>query len=252
MKKLTLLSLAILAASAFTSCTSLGKAFIHAVTNQEDLKGVADADTVTIEKKMAFNGSFSHIKMDGAYDVKLVQSDNAIDFKGRKVYADNTIVKVSGDTLYISSKEDRFGRGNYVIAAPNVKSIQVDGASTIKAENFQQSENIDIITNGASEIEFKSSSFADLNINSSGAADVALKSVLMHNSRIIISGAGNIDAERITADTINADISGAGDIVASGHCKDFICNVNGAGDINIDKLNVANKNAKGVNNAINN
>lgn len=251
MNKSIFLPLAILALSAFTSCSKFTSLLIHSVAEKEDLSNVAPEDTITIEKKMAFTGSFSHIHTEGGYDINLVQGDNAINFNGRKVYADNAVLKVSGDTLYISSKEDRFSRGSYSISVPAIKSIFTAGASDINAENFQQSANLSITTAGATDIDIKSSSFNDIMIATSGAGDINVKSVLMHNMQLSTAGAGDIKIERITADTIKANMNGAGELVASGHCKDFICNLNGAGDINIDKLNIANKNAKKVENAIN-
>ncbi len=212
---------------------------------------MAPADTVHIEKKMAFNGTFSHIHTEGNYEINLVQGSNAIKFDGRKIYADKAVLKVSGDTLYISSKEDRFSRGSYSVSVPAIKSIFTAGASDINAENFQQSDVFSITTAGASDIELKSSSFNDIKIATSGASDINVKSVLMRNLNISTAGAGDINLERITADTIKSELSGASELKASGHCKDFICNLNGAGDINIDKLNVANKNAKKVENAVN-
>lgn len=248
----TTIAIATLCVSCFlTSCSKFTNFLIHTVTEKEDLSNVAPADTVTIEKKMAFKGTFSHIHTEGGYDINLVQGDNAINFNGRKVYADNAILKVSGDTLYISSKEDRFSRGSYSISVPAIKSIFTAGASDINAENFQQSVAFSITTAGASDIELKSSSFSDISIATSGAGDISVKSVLMHNLNLSTAGAGDIKLERITADTIKSELSGASELVASGHCKDFICNLNGAGDINIDKLNVANKNAKKVENAVN-
>ncbi|MCQ2255274.1 MAG: DUF2807 domain-containing protein [Bacteroidaceae bacterium] len=244
MKRFILLPLAILALSAFTSCSKLTNLIIHSVAESEDLTDVAPADTVTIEKKMAVTGTFSHIHTEGGYEIKLVQGDNAINFKGRKVYADNAVLKVSGDTLYISSKEDRFSRGSYSISVPAIKSIFTAGASDINAENFQQSANLEITTAGAADIDIKSSSFNDIKIATAGAGDISVKSVLMHNFHLSTAGAGDINIERITADTIKADMNGAGDLEASGHCKDFICNLNGAGDVNIDKLNVASKKEK--------
>lgn len=251
MKRIALLPLAILALSAFTSCSKFTNLIIHSVAESEDLTDVAPADTVTIEKKMAVTGTFSHIHTEGGYDINLVQGNNAINFTGRKVYADNAILKVSGDTLYISSKEDRFHRGSYNISVPTIKSIFTAGASDINAENFQQQANLEITTAGATDIDIKSSSFNDIKIATSGAGDINVKSVLMHNMNLSTAGAGDIKIERITADTIKADMNGAGELVASGHCKDFICNLNGAGDVNIDKLNIANKNAKKIGNAIN-
>ncbi len=245
-------AIAALCASCFlTSCSKFTNLIIHSVAEAEDLSNVAPEDTVTIEKKMAFTGSFSHIHTEGGYEIKLVQGGNAINFNGRKVYADNAIIKVSGDTLYISSKEDRFSRGSYSISVPAIKSIFTAGSAEIKTENFQQQANLDITTAGAADIDLKSSSFNDIKIATSGAGDIKVRSVLMRNMHLSTAGAGEVALERITADTIKADMNGAGELVASGHCKDFICNLNGAGDINIDKLNIANKNAKKVENAIN-
>lgn len=251
MKRSLFLPIAILALSAFTSCSKFTNLIIHSVAESEDLSDVAPADTVVIEKKMAFTGSFSHIHTEGGYEINIVQGNNAIDFKGRKVYADNAILKVSGDTLYISSKEDRFSRGSYSISVPTINSIFTAGAADIKTENFQQQANLDITTAGAADIDLKSSSFNNIMIATSGAGDISIKSVLMRNMTLSTAGAGDIKLERITADTINAILNGASDLVASGHCKDFKCNLSGAGDINIDKLNIANKNAKKVENAIN-
>jgi len=252
MKKLTFLFIAILSLSAFTSCSKLGKVFIHSVIEAEDLDGVAPEDTVTILEKIAIDSTFSHIKTAGSYDVVLVQGDSiALEFNGRKVYNDNATIRVSGDTLYISGKEDRFSRGKYTITLPTISSLSAEGSTQVSTENFQQNDNFDLVTAGASDIKLKTSSFGDLNINVSGAGDILVKSVLMHNSKFIVSGAGDLNAEQITADTINVEVNGAGNVVASGNCKDYICNINGAGDINIDKLNVANKKANKVNNAIN-
>lgn len=250
----TTIAIATFCASCFlTSCSKFSNFLIHAVTDQEDLEGVAPADTVTIEKQMTVDGSFSHIQLLGSYSVELIQSDSVanINFKGRKVYADNAILKVSGDTLYVKSKEDRFCRGAYVISVPKLESIMTSGAVDLKTENLQQTANLDITSAGAADIDIKNSSFGNLNITASGAADVKLKSVLMHNSNISTAGAGTVKMDRITADTIKADMNGAGELEASGNCKDFKCDLSGAGDINIDKLNIANKNAKKVENAIN-
>lgn len=232
------------ASISLSSCSDIAKIggkIIHAMAEGEDLSGVEPADTVTIQKKMPCNGQFSHIFMAGGYEVQLIQGGNAINFKGRKVFADNAKITISGDTLYIKGNEDRFCRGTYVISVPQIKSITTAGAADIKAENFQQSANLNIMSAGAADIDIKSSSINDLNITSSGASDIDIKSVLMHNASINTAGAGDIEMQRITADTIRIDVKGAGDFVGSGHCKEFICDINGAGDIDIDKLNVASK-----------
>ena len=236
MKKLPLILLAIVAVISMSSCTKFMKTMIHTVADQEDLSGVSPADTVNIQKKIALTDSFSCIKADGAYNIAIVQGSNALTFDGRKVYLDNAIIKVSGDTLYVSSKEERFARGIIAIKLPNAKYVETNGASDITIFDFKQAEDLNIVTAGASEMEVINSSFKNINIEISGAGDVKVKSVQMANSYIESSGAADIEMEHITADTIRLEISGAGDVELSGNCKDLICNGNGAVDLDTEKL----------------
>lgn len=223
--------------AAFSSCN------INIDKLSEDLTGVAPADTVNTTKNLEVSDSIANIVMNGSYDVQLIQGDSLqMVFEGRKVYADSAIVKFENNTLTVSSNQDRFARGKYTITLPTISSVKINGAGNIKAENFQQSStNFNIQTSGASEVDLRSSSFGDVKISGDGASDVEFKSVLARNIFLTINGAGNAELERITADTINVQVSGAGDVKATGRCKDFICNINGAGDIDIDGLQVANK-----------
>ena len=231
----------------FTSCMD-GKTMKNIITamakNSEDLSDLPPSDTVTISKQIAVPGSFSSIHTSGGYEIILRQDSAAsIVFEGRKAYSDSAVVEVKDGTLNISAKEDRFSRGKLIITLPTLTAVTTEGAGDILLRNFNQEEDIKIETNGAGDIELKGSKLNNIKIETNGAGDIELKSITCHDVDIESNGAVEVDIDRINANIIKVMINGAGDIEASGHCKDFNCNVSGAGEVDTKELNITGNNA---------
>lgn len=200
-------------------------AVIH-VKAQKDIVVDPNAE----ERKIS--GSFNAIKVSGAIDVFLSQSDN--------------------EAIAVSAAEDRFKEGIKTIVENGKLKIYYDGEKNRSFKNMKLKVFIsftkcnDIVSSGASDITVIGMLKTDsLSIVLSGASD--FKGAVKCNSlKMNLSGASDVKIEG-TANTVKIESSGASDVkgydLVTENCT---AKASGASDINITVNKELNAQASGA------
>lgn len=189
-------------------------------------------------------GSFSRIKVGGAYNIKLVKGTKA----GISLTGDSEVLKhistdVSDGTLQI--KLDGNIRGNngdidLVITYDKLNSIRLSGANELTADHVIVTDKLDLDIAGASKATLEVQADA-VSTEVHGAGDISLKGKT--KSYVAeVHGAGEIEAYELQAERVKVQLSGAGhaNVYAS---QDLDARVSGAGQISY-KGKPANKKLK--------
>lgn len=186
-------------------------------------------EIVTDERKVA---NFDKIKLNSGYDIYLYQGDSSTVM----VEIDDNLLKyvrtsVTDRMLEIDDTKSICTRIKKVyITTPNLKKIQVNGASDIVANKPLNYNYLDIEINGASDIYFKELTCPNLKLGISGAGDVNIESGNGGNLLIQASGAGDINFANFRTDSTKVEISGVGDVSVWAE-KFLLLKIFGAGDI---------------------
>ncbi|MEL7562874.1 head GIN domain-containing protein [Dehalogenimonas sp. 4OHTPN] len=193
MKKiLTLLvtaSLAVTAAGCFPFGSIIGRGPVE--TRTFDLSGFS-----RVEVSSTFDAEISR---GSAFSVTVTTNENIFD------YLD---LEVNGDTLLVRLKSGSYTVANLDagITMPDLKALEVSGASEASVSGFNFNHDLDLKVSGASSITVENVKSGNVNIEASGASRVK-GSLECGDARLNVSGASN------------ADLSGLGrnlDVTASG------------------------------------
>ena len=181
-------------------------------------------------------GTFSAIKVSGAIDVYLSQSNSdavAVSASEEK-YRDKIKTEVSNGTLKIYFDGDKFSWniGNKKLKAyvsfRDINSLEATGASTFKINGTISGTNLDVKLSGASnltgDVKF-SKLIADLN----GASQIKI-SGSVNNIDINASGASDVKGYDLSADGCSVKATGASDIRITVN-KEISVNATGASSI---------------------
>ncbi len=158
-------------------------------------------------------GSFSKIKVNGALDVQLVESNQEnVVIEGNKRLVSSVTVEVDGDQLIVrkSSTWPNVGKLMVTIHYKSIDELYASGASDVGSKGVIKADKFALRADGASDVtvglEARS---VDLNI--SGASDLTIVgSVRLF--KINASGASDLYAADFKAKAIEVDCSGATDI----------------------------------------
>jgi hypothetical protein len=161
--------------------------------------------------------SFSGIKVSGAIDVYLSQSDAyavAVSAEEEK-YRDNIITEVSNGILNISFNNSglRFNGDKHLrvyLSFKNLQSIEATGASDIIISDLLKITDLKMRLSGASAIT-GNVSIENLLVDLSGASTVKIKGEVS-NLKINASGASDVKNYDLVVENCVADISGASDV----------------------------------------
>ena len=99
---------------------------------------------------------------------------------------------------------------------PNLKSLIVNGASTIKINGYNE-ERFSLILEGSSDIYFGSGSFNNFSIDAEGSYDINLLKVHIKKTNIKADGAGDIQVN--ISDALNVDLEGSVEVKYRGNPK---------------------------------
>jgi hypothetical protein len=161
--------------------------------------------------------AFSGIKVSGAIDVYLSQSDTyavAVSADEEK-YRDNINTEISNGILHISFSNSglRFNGDKHLrvyISFKNLQSIEATGASDIIVSDLLKISDLKLRLSGASNIT-GNVSIGNLLLDLSGASTVKIKGETT-NLKIDASGASDVKNYGLVAENCIADISGASDV----------------------------------------
>ena len=208
----------------------------------------------TVTKTYDFTG-FTGVEAGSAFKVDIVRSENfSISVTLSEKIADRLNVTKTGDTLHIDFKEPVLnfrGRPLATITLPDLRSLDLSGATEVTAKGFKSSNNFNLEVSGASGLDmdmetgnFKADisgaskingylkaassdinvtgasritltgSSGDITIDISGASRASLDNFAVGNAFIQLSGAGQ--ASMLINGNLDANLSGASRLVYSG------------------------------------
>jgi len=189
---------------------------------------------------------FSRIEVGYAFDIEVTRADSylvriTID-KALYEYLD---INHRGDTLHIGLKS------NYVYASttqqaiinlPDLRRLELSGASEAVVSGFSVSHSVDFELSGASEMKLRPMKAGNTSFELSGASEVT-GNIEMDNGAFDLSGASSLELEG-SANDITIEASGASDVtlpdfpvvnadVRLSGASDAIINVSGRMDIDL-------------------
>ena len=195
----------------------------HVNTNYKGGKNAIKGEGNVISKSFDFK-DFDKIVINGHADVDFTQSSiYEVTVRTQENVFEWLDYKVDGNTLIIETKDHREIRAtkyDLVIQAPDLTSIQVNGASDfdIPAGLMTQG-SLKIQVNGAGDLTFNQIVCKSLSVEVNGAADATL-------------------TELDVLTDLKVEVNGAGDVTLTGHTENVSLSVNGAGAIDAKGLQV--------------
>jgi len=172
-----------------------------------------------IVSKNISTSSFNKIDIDipAKIDINRAEERNIL------LKTDNNLINkikvyVKGTTLFIRTKGSFQSTKDItiVINNPNLKSLIVDGASTINIDGYKE-KSISIIVDGSTDIYFKSGNFNTLSLKADGSYDINLLNIEIKNAKIRAEGAGDIKVN--VSNYLDIDLEGSVDVKYSGNPK---------------------------------
>ncbi|MCB9363752.1 MAG: DUF2807 domain-containing protein [Flavobacteriales bacterium] len=158
--------------------------------------------------------SFTGVKISSAFNVELIEAPSStVKIEGvPEQYIDNIITEVNGDVLevFVKGKVKAVSDMKLTITYQSLNSVEVSGASSVKANNAINASTFTIKTSGASNLDL-SLNAQDVKLNSSGASDVRLKG-FAKTFDLAVSGASTIKTKAFEVNKVDINISGASDV----------------------------------------
>ena len=209
MKRAAAAILVILLISAlFAGCERVVKGSGKLETRQFDFN---DFERVDISSAFRYE-----IAQSGSYNVSITANDNMFE---------HMRISQEGETLRIGLKALTFGDATLraAITMPQLRKLDISGASHGTVSGFRSKEGLDIDVSGASSVELIGMSFGDMRCDISGASKVT----------------GNIEAGNA-----DCELSGASSIQLEGSANDIAIDASGASRVKLAALPVNNAEIK--------
>lgn len=188
------IALGILVASLFSSCTTN----IKRSTEQYIEKGI-EVD------------SFSKIKLEGAYNVKLIQgTQSAILVNTSEELHENLTIYSENNTLYVKTRVKNLGTDEIKldITVNKLEEIDIEGGVFLTNDEYINTSDLSILLKGGAHIDLKlhvdnlfAKTEGGINIEFEGTAN---------KFTAISEGAGNIDADKLEAKEVICRVAGVG------------------------------------------
>ena len=200
----------LVAAVSFSSCIGL------AITGSGNLdtKEFIYSDFDRIEASNAFE---LEVTQSSSYSVSITADDNLFDY---------IQVSKSGETLKIKLKSGRSYHSCTAIAKitmPELRGLDLSGATRGTVSGFSSTENIDLEVSGASSLDLVEISAGDVKFDISGASKVT----------------GDI-----TAGDADFDVSGASTVQLEGSASDIVVDASGASRVKLAAFSINNADVK--------
>ena len=211
MRKISTFALALLAAVSCQFVSFTGEA--ASTSKSKALRGPVVVDTLDLK-------DFNAIVVNGSADVKFMQSDEfLVELTANEGVLEELDCRVEDGSLILAFqhlKKVRAEHFNFLIKAPQLNAITVNGAADLDILNY--------------------ASDAKLELEVNGAGDLDVKNVLVPALTIELNGAGDITVADLETEYLSVEVNGAGDAVLSGHAAEASIRISGAGDIDARKL----------------
>lgn len=195
----------------------------------EDHQDVGNVgESVEMAEKVYDMKEFNSIRCDIPADITFTQGDPFVKIVTRESILGAISVNSDDEGHLIISRED--GR-----TLKNVKKLEI----AISANNLT-----DVTLNGA--VDFSAEgpvSFGDFNLLSSGASDIEFESLKAANVSLVINGTGDIGIDTIDCESLSIQINGAGSCeVSDGWAGNASATIRGAGEVDLSDMSVGNFN----------
>ncbi len=158
-----------------------------------------------------FNFSdFSRVEVGSAFEVKVVQSDSySVSVTADDNLLDYVLVSKQGTTLKIYLKTAHYiaTTTRAEITMPQLRGLELSGATRGTVSGFSSTENVDIEVSGASSLDMVDMSTGDIDFRISGASRVT-GDITARDADFEVSGASTVQLEGSAADTV-IEASGA-------------------------------------------
>lgn len=158
--------------------------------------------------------NFKSIKVKGAFDLKVIQSDEfSVKYQPNGDNQDKINIHQEGNELIVESNTDKVNLKNgelladVIIRMPKLKSMDIQGLNTIDIEDFSD-ESTELELKGANSIKIDGN-YDALTINNEGASKMKLKGSAQ-NLTLHSEGGSLIDADRMVVDNGTFHIEGGG------------------------------------------
>jgi len=166
---------------------------------------------------------FNKVEVSSAFEFEIVQSDSyRISITADDNLFEHIQVTKEGNTLKIGIKTISIQWPvtlKVVVTMPQLRGIDISGASKGSVSNFSSTENLDIEVSGASSLELVEMSAGDVDFD--------------------ISGAGKVIGD-MTADDVDFDVSGASTVQLEGSASNIVADVSGASRMKLAGFTVNN------------
>lgn len=158
-----------------------------------------------------FNFSdFNRVEVGSAFEVKVVQSDShSVSVTADDNLFDYIMVSKQGTTLKIYLKTAQYiaTTTRAEITMPQLRGLELSGATRGTVSGFSSTENVDIEVSGASSLDMVDISTGDIDFNVSGASRVT-GDITARDADFEVSGASTVQLEGSAGDTV-IEASGA-------------------------------------------
>ena len=225
MKKTGYFALAILAATAFTSC---------------GVRVYSEKDKVS--KRISVRGDFNEIQTLACTDIEYTDGPASFTLYAPESQIDKIEIYVQEGTLVVTQKEGKNINGfnnnthsKLVVSYPGVSKFTTYGTGDITIDTSDVKE-LTLTTCGTGDIGCEGAKCSIFTATSEGTGDIEVDRLNCVSSYIRTDGTGDIVIKDITADLVDAGTYGTGDIYLAGKCKTSKLQKEGTGDIESNKL----------------
>ncbi|MBO7070768.1 MAG: DUF2807 domain-containing protein [Bacteroidales bacterium] len=171
------------------------------------------------ERTIDLTADFHAIEINGGFDLKLVDAPCALTVKANNDAFDYLEIKVKeGGTLVIETKDHVNIAAEeclFTVSSDKLRQLVVNGAVDLEYTCTKEyKEPLEIVVNGAGDMEIEKFTGPELSVNINGAADLEITELNTKNLVIEINGAGDVE---VAGETDNASftVNGAGAINAT-------------------------------------
>ncbi|MFW5706720.1 MAG: GIN domain-containing protein [Bacteroidota bacterium] len=154
-------------------------------------------------------GSFSAIDAGSIFKIELSQGEqHLVEIHTNEEHLENIETQVKGGTLHLIFRGSaRKAKVSATIVSPEINSIKVSGAASLKGMNMIESESLELNISGAASANLMVST-PELETKLSGAANLVIKGEARHHTSSA-SGAAQLKAADLESQTANMKLSGA-------------------------------------------
>lgn len=192
------------------------------------ITGIEGSGTLKSERRDV--SGFSKIDAGGAVNLEIAaQRDFNVSIEADDNLLEQIKTEVDGDTLKIYTKGNISTKNSVkvTISMPEVKALNVSGASTAAVSNVETN-SLNLIASGASRIKI-SGEIKNLELEASGASTINAEELKVEDVAAEASGASSVTVA--PTGELKADASGASSVYYTGALKNIVQNSSGASSI---------------------